>query len=185
MNRAEAARVLGVDPGSGPDGIRRAFRARIGRRHPDRAGVEATTDAVRIIEAYTLLRREAPPAPAPSQPPPTTPSAPPVRVGLVDTDTVALDLPADEAFLALLDAGNELGEITYVDPDLGLLEVVVQFEADPTCSLVITTQGRADRTDAFCTIESLEHRPAPAVADVVALLAARLAARAQDRPPPA
>ena len=35
------------------------------------------------------------------------------------------------------------------------------------CSLVITLQGRADGTDAFCTLEAIEHVASPPVRPVV------------------
>ncbi len=181
IDRSAAARVLGVEETASTDEIRNAYRRLIARHHPDRAGAGATDEATRINVAYAVLRspkpdaarRASPPGPAPSPPP--APAARPVAVAVTgDDDTLAIGLPPDEAFLAVLDAGHQLGEVTYVDPDVGLLEVVVSFLEAPTSSVVISFQGRSDHTDAFCTIESLGTGPPPPLADVVSLFAAAI-----------
>lgn len=191
MARATAAHVLGVEETADLAEVRRAYRRLIGRHHPDRAGAGATENATEINLAYAVLRTTAPagqpsdrPAPTPAETEPTAaaktaaaepPTVPPTTVGVTgDDDTLAIALPPDEAFLAVLDAGHQLGEVTYVDPDNSLLEVVVSFLEAPTSSVVVTFQGRADHTDAFCTIESLGAGPPPPLADVVSLLAAAI-----------
>ena len=55
-----------------------------------------------------------------------------------------------------------------------ILETLVQVEGEGTCSLVITFQGRADGTDAFCTLEAIEHVATPPVRPVVEGLVAAL-----------
>lgn len=185
MARATAAHVLGVEETADLAEVRRAYRRLIGRHHPDRAGAGATENATEINLAYAVLRTTAPagqpsdrpaPAPAGADPAAAKPKkGPPTTVGVTgDDDTLAIALPPDEAFLAVLDAGHQLGEVTYVDPDNSLLEVVVSFLEAPTSSVVVTFQGRADHTDAFCTIESLGAGPPPPLADVVSLLAAAI-----------
>ncbi len=173
MARATAARVLGVDETADPEEVRRAYRRLIGRHHPDRAGAAATEDATQINLAYAVLRTT---APAEAEPPAgESPARRPTAVGVTGhDDTLAIALPPDEAFVAVLDAAHQLGEVTYVDPDNGLLEVVVSFVEAPTSSVVVTFQGRAEHTDAFCTIESLGVGPPPPLADVVSLLAAAI-----------
>ncbi len=186
MDRHDAARVLGVAETAGPDEVRRAYRDLIARYHPDRAGRDATDRASLINTAYAVLRtapalrgggradRPAPPPPAGAPPgPPSRPRRPTVGV-TGDDDTLSIALPPDEAFLAVLDAGHQLGEVTYVDPDNGLIEVVVSFVEAPTSSVVISFQGRLDRTDAFCTIASLGADEPPPLADVVSLFAAAI-----------
>jgi hypothetical protein len=83
-------------------------------------------------------------------------------------------VPADEAFVALLDAAHLVGEVTYVDARLGLLEAVLADGAGTPCQLLVTLQGRATGTEAFCSLEPLGTDPCPPVADVVAALAAAL-----------
>jgi hypothetical protein len=178
---AEAAAVLGIDPSASAAEIRAAYRARIRIHHPDRAGNASQDRAARIIAAYRVLvtapaTAKAPPAPAPSgarKPPPRAASprpttAPPVH--RIDADTLRLDAPADETFRWLLDAAHDVGEITYVDRSMPIMEVLCRFEQEPATSLLLTLQGRGDGTEVFATVESIEARPAPPTAAVVDLL---------------
>ena len=78
-----------------------------------------------------------------------------------------MTVPPSEAFSILLDACAQIGGIGYVDRALGLLEVIVRFEGGPSCSVLVTMQGRAFGTDAFITMESIEADPTPPLAPVV------------------
>jgi hypothetical protein len=197
VNRQEAAKVLGVRPGAAWADVRRAYRSLIRSRHPDLAGIGSTADAARIIDAYSVLRahRNAPAEPAtatpeprparrsapyrpPSRPPP---DAPPTTILRVDDDTIAFGAPADETFLLLLEAAHDIGEVTYVDRSVPILEAICQFVGTPTVSLVITLQGRNDGTEAFCTVESIEARPGPPAKQVVDVLMELLAQRQHRR----
>jgi hypothetical protein len=194
VNPSEAARLLDVGLDDPWDDVRRAYRAHIRAHHPDRAGPASADRAAVIIEAYAVLvaHRSAPPRPDPVPATPATPAAPvraPWADGLlgpvpavtrVDADTLALDAPADETFRWLTEAAHDIGEITYVDRSVPILEVLCRFEGEPATSLVITLQGRAEGTEAFCTAESIEARPAPPTTAVVDLLELALRRR-QDR----
>lgn len=85
-----------------------------------------------------------------------------------------LDVPADEAYLALYEASGRVGHVAYVDRHLGLLGVIVRFEGGPTCSVLITLQGRAEGTEAMCTMTSIEAAPAPSIDPVLDALAEAL-----------
>jgi len=185
VDHTEAARVLGVRSDTPWPEVRRAYRARIRIRHPDRAGASGVTDAVRIIEAFRTLdaaRGERASDPSPPPPPPfaepgqrrvfrwVSPEGTAPSVARIDSDTLALDAPADETFRWLIEAANDIGEITYVDRSGPVLEVLCRFEGEPATSLMITLQGRVDGTEAFCTAESIEARPAPPTTAVVDLL---------------
>jgi hypothetical protein len=87
---------------------------------------------------------------------------------------VHLTAPPDEAFVRLLDACHRIGDVTYVDRSCAIFETLVQVDGEGTCSLVITLQGRADGTDAFCTLEAIEHVASPPVRPVVERLVAAL-----------
>lgn len=194
MNPAEAARLLEVGLDDPWDDVRRAYRAHIRAHHPDRAGPGAADRAAVIIEAYAVLvaHRSAPASPSVAEPrsAPATAPARAARTGQplepvpgvtrVDGDTLALHAPADETFRWLTDAAHDVGEITYVDRSVPILEVLCRFEGEPATSLVITLQGRADRTEAFCTAESIEARPAPPTAAVVDLLELALRRRQEQ-----
>ena len=176
MTPAEAARILGVSRSATADEVRIAYRSQIRTHHPDRAGAASAGRAASIVEAYRVLAEagpavEDPPPPAASRaapggpvPPRTTTEglafgAPPV--GRVDADTLTLGAPADESFRWLLDAAHDVGEITYVDRSMPIMEVLCRFEGEPATSLLLTMQGRGERTEVLCTVESIEARPAP------------------------
>ena len=180
MNALQAARILGIQADAPWDDVRRAYRDRIRTHHPDRAGDGSAGHAAQIIEAYRTLdqARQMPPETEPIISPP--PRAPAFRsagpeggapvVTRIDADTVALAAPADETFRWLVEAAHDIGEITYLDRSGPILEVLCQFEGEPATSLMITTQGRADGTEAFCTTVSIEAREGPPTAAVVDLL---------------
>mgnify|MGYP000936038142 CR=1 FL=1 len=106
---------------------------------------------------------EAPPSPWNI---PLSPSGPPTFDRVAD-DTIHFDAPADETFRWLLEAANEIGEITYLDRSGPIMEVLCRFVDEPATSLLVTTQGRANGTDAFCSAESIEARPGPPTEAVV------------------
>ena len=57
---------------------------------------------------------------------------------------------------------------------------MVRFEGGPTCSVLITLQGRAHHTDAFCTMESIEAAPTPPIRPVVEALVDELVHPSHD-----
>lgn len=100
-----------------------------------------------------------------------------VQAELAAGDTVLLRAPAGEAFAALFEAAGRIGHVAYFDRQLGILETIVRFEGGPSCSLLVTLQGRAGGTEAFCTLESIEAAPTPPLAIVMDALLEALAAR--------
>lgn len=200
MGTTEALAVLGLAAGATFADVRVAYRRLVRQAHPDVAGPGATALTARLTQAYAVLRAEAatlgPDAglgtadvapPEPARPGPAA-SDPPsaawraaydqaVEAELAAGDTLWLRAPAPEAFAALLEAAGEVGDVAYVDRQLGIVEAIVRFEGGPSCSLLITLQGRSHGTEAFCTLESLEAAPAPPIGPVVEALVAAL-----DRP---
>jgi hypothetical protein len=173
MELDDALRMLGLDRTTTWADIRAAYRVRIRAVHPDlTAGSGA--DAAQLNAAFAVLepvyRRGVPP------PPPTAaPAPPPAEVAHMDDDSLALVAPPDEVFFRLAAAIDEMGAITYADPDGGYLEALV---ADGTGQLVVSLQGRAHATEAFFTLEQLDSRPTPPIDTVVREIAARLRGRA-------
>ena len=80
--------------------------------------------------------------------------------------------PATDGFV------GRVGDVAYVDAQLGILEIIVRFEGGPSCSVVMTLQGRATHTKVFCSMESIEAAPAPAIRPVLEALVAELGAPA-------
>ena len=116
----------------------------------------------------------------PAPPPPASPADTPRRGRLdrveaeTDGDTIAIAAPPPEAYALLLEAAARIGGIGYVDRQLGILEVIVRFEGGPSCSVLLTLQGRAFVTEAFCTMESIEAAPTPPLRPVVEALVEEL-----------
>jgi hypothetical protein len=52
--------------------------------------------------------------------------------------------------------------------------VIVRFEGGPSCSVLMTLQGRAHGTDVFCEMESIESEPTPPIDPVLESLVERL-----------
>ena len=69
--------------------------------------------------------------------------------------------------LLLLEAAHDIGEVSYLDRSVPILEAICQFVGTPAISLVVTIQGRSDGTEAFVHSESIEARPGPPTKDVV------------------
>jgi hypothetical protein len=168
----EARAVLGVAEGSSEADERSAFRRRLRATHPDVAGPrpDAGVAVARLIRALAVLRSA---RAAPDRLPPPARRVPPTGAR-PEGDSILLDLPADEAFLALVEAAHDVGELTYADPDMGLLETIVVPDGTTACSLLLTLQGRASGTEVFCTLEPLGATPSPPLHAVVAGLAAAL-----------
>lgn len=193
MDLAEALEVLDLRPGTPMQEVREAYRAKVRLAHPDVVGpdgdeADATARTARITGAFAVVRRavieagtDAVPVPPPPPPPPPEPPPRPWEVDSVeadaDGDTIAIGAPPTEAFALLLEAGARLGGIGYVDRQLGILEVIVRFEGGPSCSVLITLQGRAFGTDAFCTMDSIEAAPTPPLRPVVEALVEELRRR--------
>ena len=193
MTPIEAARILGVAASAPPEEVRLAYRRQIHPHPPARAGAGSAPRAAAIIEAYRVLSESGPvpdpPLPPPPPPPasawassqtyeatipprastdPLPPVAPPVQ--RIDADTLIVEAPAEETFRWLLDAAHDIGEVTYVDRSMPIMEVLCRFEGEPATSLLLSLQGRGLGTEVFCTVESIEARPAPPTSAVVDLL---------------
>jgi hypothetical protein len=154
MTEVEARRLLDVDGAVGPDELRAAFRRALRRTHPDLHGGDGEA-ARQVLAAYELLA-----------------GLPPPELVTVDGDTVAAELPAGDLFEMLVVVGDRIGDVTYLDADAGLLEVLLQVPGHGPCSVVLTLQGRgAGLTEAMCTVEPVGAWPAPPPEVVAAVLA--------------
>lgn len=201
MDLIEAREVLALTDGVTLDEVRTAYRRLLHVHHPDVAPeADAQARTAVLIQAYEVvvawaaehgtsgdvLRWPAPPTPPPaaSRPPGHAPHERPdepfdvVDAQALDEDTIAVDAPPPEAYAALFEAASRVGNIAYVDRQLGIIETMVRFEGGPTCSVVMTLQGRATYTEVFCTMESIEAAPAPPIAPVIDALVEALRAPA-------
>lgn len=103
-----------------------------------------------------------------------------VIVRCVADDTIAVGAPHDETLLLLLEVCHNVGDVSFLDPSAGLVQVVVSFVDEPVCTLLFSLQGRAGtgETEIFLTLDSMEARDAPPVAAVTAMLTSEMTALA-------
>ena len=194
MDLAEALEVLHLRPGTPMQEVREAYRAQVRLAHPDVVGPDgdeddATARTARITGAFAVVRRavleagtDAVPEPPPPPPPPRAAGSPAVggrlrwRPTPTATRSPSARRPPRPSPCCSRPAAR-LGGIGYVDRQLGILEVIVRFEGGPSCSVLITLQGRAFGTDAFCTMDSIEAAPTPPLRPVVEALVEELRRR--------
>jgi hypothetical protein len=184
MTLADALALLGVGPGATADEVRSRYLSLMRMNHPDLAhplDLDATRRSADVTRAFQMVRdamAESTDGRLPAPPSPTAPFGPCASAVAVDADgdTIHLEAPPDEAFQHLLEAAAEIGAIGHVDRHLGLLEVMVRFEGGPTCSVLVSLEGRSFGTDAFCTMDSIEAASTPSIAPVMDALVEALAA---------
>lgn len=81
-----------------------------------------------------------------------------------------VDVSPADLLARLAEAGHAVGEVVYVDPHVGMLEIVVG-EAPGVGQLAVTVGGTAgDGTEVSFTLEPLGVTPAPEIGPVVAAL---------------
>jgi hypothetical protein len=193
---AEARRVLGVAETAGWPEVRAAYRRLIRVVHPDaargssreRSPESGHLQAALLNEAYAVLVRAqrdrtamattATPRSATPDPPDPT-DLPDVAAGHRSAARVhrgGLHVPwsVPEAFVRVLAAAEDLGEVTFAERSSAILEVVLRVEGE-TCSFVASFHPRRGGTEVWCTLEALERvatlDPAPVVRQLAALLA--------------
>lgn len=179
--------MLGVAVGDSEKEVKNLFRALIREHHPDlsesrKGEAHDSVDPSLLTEAYSVVLASIQSSPERLVPrwsqlttsvAPSTSTSHPL-VSEHDGDTIWIEAPPDEAYQRLLEAASTLGGIGHVDRNLGLLEVIVRFEGGPSCSVLMTLQGRAHGTDAFCEMESIEADPTPSIYPVLDSLVERL-----------
>ena len=195
MTPSDARALLGVSPQATHDEVRAAFRAQIGRHHPDVNPAPGTSArAMALIEAWEVLGVE----PAVTDPPVTDPpitdppiTDPPVSGPLAAWATgssVMAAAPADEVMLWLIDAAHRVGDVTFLDMAAGLVEALVEFVDGPVVTLTLSLQGRvAAGTEVFISMEPWSRPPRPDLPDpdaVARLLAHHLCEAAAELGPP-
>lgn len=181
MDTAEARAVLAVGREAGADQIRSAFRHQLRRTHPDVATdvADAGRRTARLVQAYATLRRSPGPQPArgPATAPPPAGHLPTVSVA---GDSLRWAVPPREAFRLLVEVVDSMGDITYLDVEAGLLDVVVVLDDGTACSLMATVAARSGDggppvTEVLFALEPLGAQARPPARPVVVAVAARLA----------
>lgn len=197
MRRDEALALLGLGADHDVEARRAAYRDAARRTHPDRPGApsDATDRMAALNLAYAILNgteRPDPEWPAAAgaagaagakpggdgpSPPVRTAAGPgrwavgePLAVQRDEDGSLLVDAPAEETFDALVEAMERIGDLTYVDAEAGLVQMLARHLDGPICSVTCSLQGRATGTEVFTTIERLDTVAAPDPADTAALL---------------
>ncbi len=191
MTPSDARALLGVSPQATHDEVRAAFRAQIGRHHPDVNPAPGTSArAMALIEAWEVLSVTDPPITDPpiTDPPVTDPPITGPLAAWATGSSVMAAAPADEVMLWLIDAAHRVGDVTFLDMAAGLVEALVEFVDGPVVTLTLSLQGRvAAGTEVFISMEPWSRPPRPDLPDpdaVARLLAHHLCEAAAELGPP-
>ena len=158
MNRDLALQTLGLDRDAQREDISRAYRRLIRKTHPDVGG--DTAAAALITEAYAWLQQ----APSVATPSPGRPAPSPSDEKLV------LLLPPGDVFARLCELGHQLGELSYLDPEAGIMQVTFTALNSVPCQLMATVIPSANPKESQVefTLEPLANGQPPPIATVVA-----------------
>ena len=171
---ADALRIIGVSAETPWDDIRRAYRRRVRDHHPDLGGsaTEATEQTTRLNLAWQTLESATDggrrPLPATGHNPDATESGPTDHAGVdVAAPAVTLRAPPGDVFVQLLDAAHAVGDVSYIDPEAGLIQVLLDPGGPAASQLLIAVDTEADPPACSFTLDSMQAANAPAIADVV------------------
>lgn len=187
MDEVEAARLLQVSVEASTDEIKLEYRRRLFDVHPDRGGSAGKTrDLIAAVAVLLARQTSLPMSTSPSTSPIATPSAEEEvavemrpTVWRVDDDTLALPVPAEETYFRLLEVAHQIGSVTYVDRQFGVLEALLRTMSGTTVSLFLSLQGRSNEsTEVFFTLEPIDlvRGDLPSVFEITELVASYLMA---------
>ena len=166
MDVVDALRVLGLSDAPDWSDVRAAHRRAIVRTHPDAGG--SAGDAAQVNQAFDLLRKisgngERPipgGAPAPSTAPVPGPRSTTPEQLVADDDPV-------ELLLRMADAAHEVGEVVFVDPHDGMLDVIVGDPPGVGQLTATVDEATPDGVPVSFTLEPLGIASAPSIHEIV------------------
>lgn len=159
--------VLGLEGRPDWDAVRAAYRSSVRESHPDvSAGDAATRRTAAINEAFDVLRRLTVDGKS------ALPDRPPPAPERLEPALVLRTRPGD-VYVNLLEAAHEVGNVCYLDPEAGLIQVLLTEQGAAGAHLLIDVdQERRPPSVAF-TLESADD-DVPPIADIVGRLAKHL-----------
>ena len=157
VDRDLALQTLGLDRDAQKEDVSRAYRRLIRKAHPDVGGDTAV--AARITEAYAWLQHSTPNTVRAR----TTPEPVPGDERLV------LLLPPGDVFARLCELGQRLGELSYLDPQAGIMQVTFTALNSAPCQLMATVVPgiNPEESQVEFTLEALSNAVPPPIAAVV------------------
>ncbi|MFN3218797.1 MAG: DnaJ family molecular chaperone [Acidimicrobiales bacterium] len=174
MSVADACAVLGVRSDAAWADIRAAYRSGMRRNHPDlTTGEGATARAARLNAAFAVLaeatdrgRRPAGPTVQPSQ----------AHLTRRPERTPTLEVPAGDVFVRVLEAAYDIGDVSYIDPEAGLIQLLLADGGPAASQLLIVIDESVVPATASFTLDSMDADVAPDIRDVVGRLSTALTA---------
>jgi len=175
MSTQDARAVLGVGPTASWHDIRGAYRAEMRRAHPDtNAAPNANRQAARLNTAFAVLRGAAEGATPPEPARPATAGARASRVASTTESATVIEVGPDDVFLRLLDAAAAIGDVSYVDPEAGLIQLLLGGGGPSGSQLLISVDADVDPTSVAFTLNSPDAAHAPDIREVVQRLGLEL-----------
>ena len=159
--------VLGLSGRPSWDEIRAAYRTLVRASHPDVARTDAATATTAAInEAFAELQRRTDDGRSrlPDRPPHDLPAAQPA---------VVLRSRPGDVYVNLLEAAHELGDVCYLDPEAGLIQILLTDQGAAGAHLLIDVDRDQHPPRVAFTLESAD-AAVPPIADVVGELATHL-----------
>ena len=166
MDVVDALRVLGLSDAPDWSDVRAAHRRAIVRTHPDAGG--SAGDAAQVNQAFDLLRKISGngerPIPGGAPAPPTAPVPGPRSTS---PDQLVADDDPVELLLRMADAAHEVGEVVFVDPHDGMLEVIVGDPPGVGQLTATVDEATPDGVPVSFTLEPLGIASAPSIHEIV------------------
>ena len=181
MDVTDALRVLGLSDTSDWSDVRAAHRRAILRTHPDAGGSAGA--AARVNQAFDVLRKVSDDGerPIPAQVP-TPPSSPAPGPRSTSPDQLVADDDPVELLLRMADAAHDIGEVVFVDPHDGILEVVVGEPPGVGQLTATVDEATPDGVPVSFTLEPVGVVPAPSIHEIVEKLMALVRRRPRSAP---
>ncbi len=169
-----ALRILGIDRSAPWNEVRARYRELIRSAHPDTepADPAATARAAELNVAFDIVATATGNGahPLPDLPTP----APVAEPAAAPSTAVTLHAGPGDVFLQLLDAAHVIGDVSYMEPEAGLIQVLLD-DGDPcSAQLLISVDQLADPPTASFTLDSQNSAMAPPIRLIVEELAAAI-----------
>lgn len=174
--------LLDVDPTMEWHDIRARYRELIRQVHPDvdpsdvaHRRAAALNDAIAVLASATRHGRDTLALDPDAARPPGACVGDARRPDAADA-AMTLRARAGDVFVQLLDAAHEIGDVAYIDPEAGIIQVLLDQRGPAAAQLLIALDTDTNPPLASFQLDSMDATNAPRIADVVASLGTALAA---------
>tara|TARA_B100000029_G_scaffold463299_1_gene496475 strand:- start:326 stop:847 length:522 start_codon:yes stop_codon:yes gene_type:complete len=153
VNIQKAMKILGVTAEMDWEGIRNIYRKKIQQIHPDRTdGDRSTGETVELNLAFEVLSQA------------TDEGRNPIPIGQTTSDLsqeIAVPIKHIDSFHQIIEDGHEIGDVTYVSEEEGLIQVLLNAGTQYESMLLIAFDFSTEPATALFTMESKDRSKAP------------------------